>query len=351
MPFQGLTTTHIVKNANALTLAQLPDKAVRLVVTSPPYPMIPMWDKVFSERNYQVEKALSAGEGLSAFELMHVELDKVWNEVYRVLDDGGFACINIGDAVRTVNGCFRLYANHARLLSACVSIGFDVLPTILWRKPTNAPNKFMGSGMLPAGAYVTLEHEYILVLRKGSKRVFRTVEERNRRRMSAVFWEERNKWYSDVWTIPATRQVLLDTGMVRRSAAFPLELAYRLVCMYSVVGDTVLDPFLGTGTTSLACAAAGRHSLGVECDREFAEFALKRIAEVASPAQERARRRLEEHEAFLTEYRLKGKVPGYWNRPHGTKVVTGQETDLTVLCVDSIRKTEDGQAAVHRQAL
>ena len=78
-------------------------------------------------------------------------------------------------------------------------LGFQSIPLILWRKQTNAPNKFMGSGMLPAGAYVTLEHEYILVLRKGSKREFKKAEEKRNRHESAIFWEERNIWYSDIW--------------------------------------------------------------------------------------------------------------------------------------------------------
>ena len=125
--------------------------------------------------------------------------------------------------------------------------GFTSLPDILWRKPTNAPNKFMGSGMLPAGAYVTYEHEYILIFRKGGKRAFdRPPRRRQLRRRSAYFWEERNVWFSDVWTdltgdAPGSRR--RETRA--RSAAFPFELPYRLIQMFSVYGDTVLDPFAG----------------------------------------------------------------------------------------------------------
>ena len=153
-----------------------------------------------------------------------------------------------------------------RILTRCLSLGFDILPAVLWRKQTNAPNKFMGSGMLPAGAYVTLEHEFILIMRKGSKRRVESPREKRVRRESAFFWEERNRWFSDVWDFKGTRQALGHPDLRERSAAFPFELPFRLINMYSMRGDTVLDPFVGTGTTVLAAMAGGRHSIGVDID-------------------------------------------------------------------------------------
>ena len=120
------------------------------------------------------------GDGKQAYALIHQILDAVWDEVFRVLKDGRFACINIGDATRTLKNNFCLYPNHARILNYLLSIGFSALPDILWRKQANTPNKFMGSGMLPAGAYVTLEHEYILIVRKGSKREFKIEKEKTK---------------------------------------------------------------------------------------------------------------------------------------------------------------------------
>ena len=109
----------------------------------------------------------------------------------------------------------------------------------------------MGSGMLPAGAYVTLEHEHILVLRKGNKRNFKTPEEKLRRQKSAFFWEERNLWFSDLWEdLKGTKQNNIDKNIRERSGAYPFELAYRLINMLSLREDKVLDPFLGTGTTT-----------------------------------------------------------------------------------------------------
>ena len=158
-----MKTTHKVIFGNSANMNTIPSGSIDLVITSPPYPMIEMWDEMFSEQSPEVANALQNEYGNLAFELMHQELDKVWNEVFRVLKYGGIACINIGDATRTIGGTFQLYSNHSRILSYCLKTGFVALPEILWRKQTNAPNKFMGSGMLPPSAYVTLEHEFILI--------------------------------------------------------------------------------------------------------------------------------------------------------------------------------------------
>ena len=164
-----MKTTHRVFFKNAKKMDAVDSESIDLVVTSPPYPMIEMWDAVFAENNPEIPLALKENKGVLAFELMHRALDRVWDEVVRVLKTGGFACINIGDAARTINGNFMLYPNHSRILASLFQKGLSPLPAVIWRKQTNAPNKFMGSGVLPAGAYVTLEHEYILILRKGGK--------------------------------------------------------------------------------------------------------------------------------------------------------------------------------------
>ena len=105
----------------------IPSSSVHLVVTSPPYPMIEMWDEMFKRQNKEIAKALNHQDGLQAFERMHRELDPVWKEVHRILINGGIACINIGDAVRTIDGVFRLYPNHSRILSAMLKTGFSAL--------------------------------------------------------------------------------------------------------------------------------------------------------------------------------------------------------------------------------
>jgi len=299
------------------------------VVTSPPYPMIEMWDDAFAAMDPNIGEALAQEDGRLAFERMHQALDQVWAECFRLLRPGGLACINIGDATRTMGGDFRLYPNHARILSSMMAIGFDVLPDILWRKPTNAPNKFMGSGMLPAGAYVTYEHEYILVARKGGKRVFRTEADRIRRRQSAFFWEERNLWFSDLWVDLLGTQQKLGKGR-SRSAAYPFELPYRLINMFSAYGDTVLDPFVGTGTTMAAALTAGRSSIGIDRLEELADVVEATMRHASAEASDVVRARLERHRAFVAQRLGSGKVLKHHNGPHDLPVVTAQEQILEI---------------------
>ncbi|MCX8150932.1 MAG: site-specific DNA-methyltransferase [Candidatus Bathyarchaeota archaeon] len=324
-----MKTVHKVIFGDSRWMKEVPDGSVELVVTSPPYPMIEMWDSIFSKQNPAISSALCDCEGDRAFELMHCELDKVWSEVYRVLKEGGFACINIGDATRSVGGEFKLYSNHARILQCCLKLGFSVLPEVLWRKQTNAPNKFMGSGMLPAGAYVTLEHEYILVLRKGGKRQFRGAADRLRRLRSAFFWEERNLWFSDVWgDLKGARQNEVAKNIRERSGAYPFELAYRLINMFSVKEDTVLDPFLGTGTTMVASMVSGRNSLGVELDANFKEQIFLRCEGIVEFANQLIESRLLKHLSFVQDRVRTNGALGHFNRVYGFPVMTSQETEI-----------------------
>ncbi len=337
-----MKTIHQIFYQDARNLKDIPSESVDLVVTSPPYPMIGMWDDVFGSQNVEIEKVLTTGDGKLAHELMHKILDSVWDEIFRVLKDGRFACINIGDATRKVNGDFCLYPNHARILNYLLNIGFSALPDILWRKQTNAPNKFMGSGMLPAGAYVTLEHEYILILRKGSKREFKTECEKQNRRESALFWEERNIWYSDVWMdIKGTGQRLSDELSRLRSAAFPYELAYRLVNMYSVKGDVILDPFLGTGTTIAAAMTSGRNSVGVEIDKSFHSTICPMARQIVDFSNDYLRDRLRRHFEFV-EDRIQTSGPlKYTNKHYGCPVVTSQEQSILLNGLKEVREAGD----------
>jgi len=336
-----MQTAHRVHFQNSRKMKDAGTASVELVVTSPPYPMIEMWDDGFSARNPDIRKALKQRDGLAAFKLMHADLDAVWQEVHRVLKPGGFACINIGDAARTVGDDFMLYPNHARILTCLLELGFTPLPAVLWRKQTNAPNKFMGSGMYPAGAYVTLEHEVILIARKGGKRAFRAEEEKRRRRESAIFWEERNAWYSDVWMeLKGTRQRIGGRTTRNRSGAYPFELAYRLVSMFSVKGDTVLDPFLGTGTTLRAAAAAGRNSIGYEIEPGLRSEIFSDLPGLARFANERIQARIDGHLSFVNRCRETGREIKHFNRSYNLPVVTRQETGLLIDVLEDIAPQE-----------
>jgi DNA modification methylase len=273
---------------------------------------------------------------------MHRILDAVWKEVFRVLKSGGIACINIGDAARTINDNFSLYQNHTRIMSHLLKLGFNPLPAILWRKQTNAPNKFMGSGMLPPGAYVTLEHEYILIVRKGEKREFKTLKDKRIRHQSAFFWEERNLWFSDIWLdVKGASQNLFDNKVRNRSAAYPFEVPYRLINMFSVKGDTVLDPFLGIGTTMYAAMTAGRNSIGFELDKNLCDAILSNINSIVIYSNELINNRLSSHLSFLHEKYRTGKEFKYLNKPYGFPVVTNQEKELMINSVAGIKETND----------
>jgi len=266
---------------------EVEDESIHLMVTSPPYPMIEMWDSQFRSLDERIDrlwermeveeegKERIAGE---IYDLMHENLAQVWREVYRVLVDGGLACINIGDATRSIGGVFRLFPNHSRVIEYCEGIGFITLPYILWKKPTTKPmykgkGAFLGSGMLPPNAYVTLDCEFILIFRKGSPRPFKPHDPmRYRSRYSK---EERDRWFTQIWDIVGVKQSLSEVE--RRAAAFPEEIPRRLIRMFSIIGDTVLDPFLGTGTTTKIAIEEGRNSIGYEIDRRFRDIIERRI--------------------------------------------------------------------------
>ncbi|MCK4543515.1 MAG: site-specific DNA-methyltransferase [Spirochaetales bacterium] len=336
-----IETTQKLYFGSSGDLSYLDSNSIDLIVTSPPYPMIEMWDGVFSGQDENIKLSLEKQDGNSAFNLMHNTLDAVWEESARILKDGGFACINIGDATRKIGDPFKLYSNHSRILMKFHDLGFDILPLILWRKQTNAPNKFMGSGMLPAGAYVTLEHEYILILRKGGKRVFKSGEEKLLRRGSAYFWEERNLWFSDVWDFKGIRQALTNGSTRKRSAAYPFELAYRLINMYSVKGGVVLDPFVGTGTTLLAAIASGRNGIGVDIDGDFYDAIKESIIDFRSEVNFIIQKRLTDHIDFIKQYIEKKGPAKYINKTHQFPVVTSQEVDLQIDFISEINFTRD----------
>lgn len=315
-------------------MKEVEDESIDLIVTSPPYPMMmiddSLWDSLFISMNPRIEETLRKNP-TEAFELMHQELDKVWNECIRVLKDGGFMCINIADAPRSFYGDFQLFDNHSRIVTYLTSKGLKELPPIMWHKPTNAPNKFMGCGCL-CGAYVTSEHEHILIFRKGTKRTF-TDEERQLRRESAFFYEERNTWFSDTWNVVGASQKI-DSEARDRSASYPLELPYRLINMYSMKGDSVLDPFGGLQTTSKAAMLLGRHSIGYELNKLLKPLIAINL-ESSPTFNHLAHGRLLRHLDFI-----KNRDCKYHNSNLKCNVVTNYETDIRFYVIKSIKNVE-----------
>lgn len=336
------TSIHRFIAANSFDSILLEDESANLILTSPPYPMIEMWDTLYSRYDHRIPDLLNGNtaNGPAAFKAMHELIDGTWKECYRILKEGGFACINIGDATRSINGQFRMYSNHSRIIQAMEALDFHTLPSIIWRKTTNAPNKFMGSGMLPAGAYVTLEHEHILVFRKGGKRKF-SLDAKENRSESAIFWEERNQWFSDQWDLSGTRQSLGFKAERSRSAAFPLELALRIVAMYSVSGDLVVDPFSGTGTTNAAAIILGRNSVGIDNDADLLQASCRYFTKhgTKDALNKVITERLKTHLKYV--FSKDELFFRYQNKRHAFPVKTQQEKKLLIRLIKALKRNDE----------
>ncbi len=341
-----MDTIHKIFFKNSSDMSEIESNSVDLMITSPPYPMIEMWDSLFFTLNNEIKKVLEEENSKKAFNLMHIELEKVWNEVIRVLKLGGIACINIGDATRKIGKTFQLFPNHAKIISFFQNKDFVELPSILWKKPTNSPNKFLGSGMLPPNAYVTLEHEYILLFRKGDIRQDILPKSENRYH-SAFFWEERNKWFSDIWegirgsSQNLNKNISNQNKIRERSAAYPLELPCRLINMYSLYEDTILDPFWGTGTTSLAAMISARNSIGYEINSEFINIFKKNIENIKQLNLELLNDRLNQHINFIEKYQKQNKEIKYKSVYYKFPVITNQERDILLYKIKSLNEVDN----------
>jgi modification methylase len=183
-----------------------------------------------------------------------------------------------------------------------------------------------------------------LIFRKGGKRIFKSDVEKLNRHQSAFFWEERNIWFSDLWTLTGTNQKLNNKNSRERSAAYPFELAYRLINMYSVKGDVVLDPFLGTGTTSLAALASGRNSVGYEIDKNLSETIFETLSsEKINLLNNLIKERLNNHLDFVQK-RLATKEDfdfKHFNENYKFPVMTSQEVQLMINFVSEIQNIDN----------
>lgn len=256
-------TTHRLINADARDLSFIPPESVHLVVTSPPY-----WNlKRYNEHDDQLGH-------IDDYETFLDELEKVWRHVFRILTPGGRLVCVVGDVCvsRRQFGRHLVFPLHADICVRCRKIGFDNLNPIIWHKIANASyevangSKFLGKPYEP-NAIIKNDIEFILMQRKPGGYRQPTDEQRRESRIDKKVFDE---WFQQIWNI---------TGASTRNhpAPFPLELAARLVCMFSFTGDTVLDPFCGSGTTMIAALKNGRNSMGIEIDRQYCRMAAKRL--------------------------------------------------------------------------
>ena len=234
-------------------MSELSDNSVHLVVTSPPY-----WQlKDYGEGN-QIGYNDSYGEYIN-------HLNLVWNECYRVLHDGCKLCVNIGDqfARSVYYGGYRVMPIRTEITKFCEERGFDYMGAIIWQKKTSmnttGGGAVMGSYPFPRNGIVKIDYEFILLFKKPGKAPKVSKEHKEGSRMTKEEW---NEYFSGHWTFAGAKQ----KGHL---AMFPTELPRRLIKMFTFAGETVLDPFLGSGTTSLAALEENRSSVGYEINSEF----------------------------------------------------------------------------------
>jgi DNA modification methylase len=264
---QHLPTSHELILGDARTASALPESSVHLAVTSPPY-----WTlKRYNEHPEQLGHVCDYDAFIGA-------LDAVWTNCYRSLVPGGRLVINVGDVClsrRQNNGRHTVVPLHATIQDRCKALGFDNLAPIIWHKIASAKYEVAGGGGFLGKPYepnavIKNDIEFVLMQRKPGG--YRSPTRRERL-LSIISEENYQRWFRQIW------MDIRGTSSAKHPAPYPVEFAERLVRMFSFVGDTVLDPFMGTGTTNLACAKWGRNSVGIELDLKYYDLARKRVAD------------------------------------------------------------------------
>jgi site-specific DNA-methyltransferase (adenine-specific) len=261
-------TVHRLIRGDARDLSFIPNETVHLVLTSPPY-----WNlKRYNEHPKQLGH-------IQEYEEFVAEIEKVWRHVLRVLVPGGRLVCVVGDVCvsRREYGRHLVFPLHSDICVTCRKIGFDNLNPIIWHKISNASyevangSKFLGKPYEP-NSIIKNDIEFILMQRKPGAYRKPTDEQR---KASKIKKQDFDEWFQQIWRIPgaSTRE---------HPAPFPLELATRIVRMFSFTGDTVLDPFCGTGTTMAAALQNQRNSIGIEIDEEYCRMAANQLRSCGS---------------------------------------------------------------------
>lgn len=256
-----IQTQHTIINGDSRCMKKLQDKSVHLVVTSPPY-----WQL----KDYGSDEQIGFND---SYESYINNLNLVWKECYRVLNNGCRLCVNIGDqfARSVYYGRYKVIPIRTEIIKFCECIGFDYMGAIIWQKKTTTNTtggaSIMGSFPFPRNGILSIDYEFILLFKKlgDPKRPEQKIKE-----LSKMTKEEWREYFSGHWNFGGTKQ----DGHI---AMFPEELPKRLIKMFSFVGDTVLDPFLGSGTTTLSARNLSRNSVGYEINSEFIPFIKKKL--------------------------------------------------------------------------
>lgn len=267
------STSHRIYRGDARRMEPLDGETVHLVVTSPPY---------FNLIDYKGRTAADGQLGdIDQYDRFLDELDEVWRRTYDLLVPGGRMCVVVGDVClsRREAGRHHVIPLHADIAARCRTIGFDYLTPILWSKIANMATEVGGrSGFLgkpyEPNAIIKNDVEYILLLRKPGRYRKPT---KAQRALSVLEPEEHHKWFRSIWT-----DVRGESRKAGHPAPFPAHLAYRLIKMFSFVGDTVLDPFWGTGSTTVAAIEAVRSSVGFDIAPNYLEIGRDRLAQASA---------------------------------------------------------------------
>ncbi len=274
-PVGFANTNHTLRRGDPRDLSFIPSESVHLIVTSPPY-----WTlKEYPPHEHQLG-------AIEDYETFLVELDKAWKECARVLAPGGRICCVVGDVCISRKRAGRHYVMplHADLMVRTRNFGLDSLTPILWFKIANGATEVEGNGAgfygkpYQPGAIVKNDFEYLLFFRKGGSYRSPSLIQKA---LSMLSKDEMKMWLRTAWT-----DIKGHSTKKGHPAPYPVELAERLIRLFSFAGDTVLDPFVGTGTTSLAAMNAGRNSIGVEIDGEFVRLARERLQRAALSKRE-----------------------------------------------------------------
>jgi len=257
-------TSHAVWQGDARVMSHIADASVHLVVTSPPYGSL----KEYPDREGQLGN-------MPDYELFLDELDLVWAECERVLVPGGRVCAVVGDVCLSRRRAGRHYVLPlaSDIQARARKLGLDVLTPIMWFKVANITleasrsSRFLGKPYLPGGV-IKNDRETIVMLRKpgGYRKPSAEME-----RKSRIAKEDYFRWFNPIWTDV--------TGASTRyhPAPYPLEIPRRLISMFSFVGDTVVDPFAGTGTTAEAAAVSGRNSISIDVEPAYVAKTVERL--------------------------------------------------------------------------
>jgi len=254
-------TFHKIIIGDSRHMDEVKTESVDLIVTSPPY---------WNIKNYETDSQIGYGQTIQEY---LQDMRKVWKECYRVLKPGTRLCINIGDQFlrSKIYGKYKVEPLHAYFISQCEQIGFDYMGSIIWQKKTTINTSgganVMGSYPYPPNGIVEIDYEFIIILKKPGKRNDIESEKREASKISKEDWK---KYFSGHWKFGGERQK-------EHQAMFPEELPKRLIKMFSLTGDTILDPFLGSGTTMKVAKELNRNSIGYEINSNFIQIIKSKI--------------------------------------------------------------------------